>query len=446
MALAPIHSSPPLAAADGVRQVHAVLDRCASVDDLSGYAASSLLADVDRAVTRLQALKLSLVSVVDKSDVASDAGMSGTAAWLAARSRRDGASAARDVRLATALDGGLTATREALGEGDLTTEHALVIATTAQQLPSGLDHLERAAIEQSLVAVAKRLDPPALRRKARRALEAAKRSQAEVDAHEDAVLRSEEERALAATKLTLHDNHDGTTTGHFTVPTLAGQILKKVIQQIASPRRFAQQAARDAKTRAASAGEALSAAQVAEATWDAFRAEDLDWSQKYGRAFVELLEHLPTDHLSGKVNATVLVTIDHDKLKASLGAAHLDTGHDISASEARRLACGAGIVPAVLGGQSQLLDLGRTQRFFTEAQRVALSMTYDSCAADDCDRPYAWTEHHHQDPWASGGQTDLDQAVPLCGFHHRRLHHPGFHHQVTREPGGRKRVTLRRRT
>ena len=446
MAIAPLHPSPPLAAAEVVGQVHAVLDRAGPVEDVSGYAASSLVGDVDRAITRLQAMRLSLVAVVDKSDVASDAGMTGTAAWLASRSRRDSASAAREVRLATTLDGGLDATREALGQGDLTPEHALVIATTTEQLPTGLDDTERDAIEQSLVAVAKRLDPAALRRKARRALESAQRSQAEVDAHEDAVLRSEEERALAATKLTLHDNHDGTTTGHFTVPTLAANILKKVVQQMASPRRFAQRAAKDAKHRAAATGQQLTADEVAAATWDAFRAEDLDWSQKYGRAFVELLEHLPTDHLSGKVNATVLVTLDHDQLKASLGAAHLDTGHDLSASEVRRLACGAGIVPAVLDGASQLLDLGRTQRFFTEAQRVALSTKYDSCAAEDCDRPYAWTEHHHQDPWATGGHTNLDLAVPLCGFHHRRVHDPGFHHHITRDPDGRKHVTIHRRT
>src|SRR6476620_3062454 len=94
MAIAPIHPAPPLTAAEGVRQVQTVLDRCGPVDGLSGYAASSLVADVDRAVTRLQAVKLALLAVVAKSDVASDAGMTGTAAWLAARSRRDGACAA----------------------------------------------------------------------------------------------------------------------------------------------------------------------------------------------------------------------------------------------------------------------------------------------------------------------------------------------------------------
>jgi hypothetical protein len=446
MAIAPLHPSPPLALADSVRQVHSVLDRCAGIEDLSGHAAAALIGELDRAVTRLQAVKLSLVAVVDKADVAGDSGMTGTAAWLAARSRSDGAAAAKDVRLATALGDGLAATRAALGEGALSTEHAHVIARTAEQLPEGLGHAERAAIERSLVAVAKRVDPVALRKKARRALEAAQREQAEVDAHEDAVLRTEEEQALTRTRLTLHDNRDGTVTGHFTVPTLAGHILKKVIQQIASPRRFAQQAAKDARARAAGCGGDLSAAEVAEATWEAFRAEDLDWSQKYGRAFVELVEHLPTDHLSGKVNATVVVSLDHDRLKASLGAAHLDTGHDLSASEARRLACGAGLVPAVLGGESQVLDLGRTQRFFTEAQRVALALTYDTCAADDCDRPYAWTEHHHEDPWSTGGATDLDKAVPLCGYHHRRVHDPGYHHRVFREGAGRKRVTFVKRT
>ncbi|WP_406829952.1 DUF222 domain-containing protein [Pedococcus sp. KACC 23699] len=447
MSIAPLHSSPPLTAASGLREVHAVLDRCGGVDDVSTYAAASLIGELERAVARLQSMKLTLVARVDKADVAADAGMTGTAAWLAARSRTDGASAAKELRLATALDEGLAVTRAALGQGQLSTEHAHVIARATEQLPPGLDVEERLAIEQRLVAVAQRVDPIALRKAARRALESAKRDQTEVDAHEDSVLRSEETRALAATKLTLHDNLDGTITGHFTVPTLAGQILKKVIQQIASPRRFAQRAAKDAKAQAAQGGarDALTASELAEATWARFRTEDLEWSQKYGRAFVELLEHLPTDHLTRKVNATILVTLDHERLKAGLGAAHLDTGHDVSASQARRLACGAGFVPAVLGGQSQVLDLGRSQRFFTEAQRVALAVVYDTCAADDCDRPYAWTEHHHEDPWSTGGATDLDQAVPLCGYHHQRIHDPGYQHRIARDDR-RKRVTFVKRS
>jgi hypothetical protein len=86
--------------------------------------------------------------------------------------------------------------------------------------------------------------------------------------------------------------------------------------------------------------------------------------------------------------------------------------------------------------------VGRQQRFFTEAQRLALATVYDSCAAQGCDRPFAWTEQHHEDPWASEGLTDLDKAVPLCKPHHRRVHDPRYHHVVTRDRAGKKSVTF----
>lgn len=79
-------------------------------------------------------------------------------------------------------------------------------------------------------------------------------------------------------------------------------------------------------------------------------------------------------------------------------------------------------MPVVLNGKSQPLDLGRTQRLFTEAQRVAAATQYTTCAADDCQTPYAWCELHHRQPWSRKGRTDLRDLVPLCGFHHRRIH------------------------
>ena len=47
---------------------------------------------------------------------------------------------------------------------------------------------------------------------------------------------------------------------------------------------------------------------------------------------------------------TLLVHLDHDRLVDGLASARLDTGTRISVGEARRLACDAGILPAVLGG------------------------------------------------------------------------------------------------
>ena len=128
-------------------------------------------------------------------------------------------------------------TKAALADGTVSTAHASVIAHATSRLPESLTDAERAKVETALVRQARQVDPARLRRAARRALLAAQRTAAEADAHEDAQLRSEEARAEARVRLTMHDNRDGTVTGHFTVPTLAGSILRKTIQQMTAPRR-----------------------------------------------------------------------------------------------------------------------------------------------------------------------------------------------------------------
>ncbi len=296
-----------------------------------------------------------------------------------------------------------------------------MIVDATRRLPASLAPSQVTQVERTLVAKARTTDPVDLRRAARRALEVVERDRARVDAHEDALLRDEEAAALAKTRFWVRDNGDGTMTGGFTVPRLAGSILSKTIQQLASPRR----SRRGATT--AQAGPV---------------GGTIDWAHRHGESFVELLEHLPTDRLHGKVAATVLVTVEHAKLVDAVGAADLDVGEQLSAGEARRVACGAGILPAVLGGASQVLDLGRSQRFFTEAQRVAGALHHQTCAADGCDRPYSWCELHHREPWHRGGSTDQANLVPLCGFHHRRIHDPGYHHRA--RPGGG--ITFHRRT
>jgi hypothetical protein len=109
-----------------------------------------------------------------------------------------------------------------------------------------------------------------------------------------------------------------------------------------------------------------------------------------------------------------------------LGGATLDTGSHVSAGATRGLACHAGVVPAVLGGESQVLDLGRTSRLHTDAQRQAVAIRYDSCAAEGCERPFGWREFHQVVPWSQGGPTDLANALPLCGRHHGKVHDPRY--------------------
>lgn len=390
-----------------VLELHALLDLIDPRTPLTGDEHATCVSEVTRAISRLEGVRLRLVAAAEKDEVAARTGLSGTDAWLSRRTRMGRARAAREVKLAGDLDQGYAATGAALDAGDISTEHAQVIVAAAEQLPAGLDPAARARVESALVHRAKRLDPSQLRRVARRSLAAVADAET-VDAHHDGLLRREEADAYERTRLTLHDNEDGTVSGHFVVPALAGSVLRKVLQAMTSPRRGRLGATR---------------AQAGVPT------DGLDWAQRRGQAFVELLEHLPTDHLHSRTAVTVVATIDQDRLRADLGAAGLDTGHELSAGDLRRLACGAGILPAVLGGVSRVLDLGRSQRFFGEAQALAVGVRHQTCAADGCDRPFAWCELHHRTPWAAGGRSDLRDAVALCGFHHRRVHDRRYCHR-----------------
>jgi hypothetical protein len=207
------------------------------------------------------------------------------------------------------------------------------------------------------------------------------------------------------------DNADGTWSGRFLIPELHAHLLQTVLEHLCSPRRLSRNAA----------GESVVDPAVSAATGNF---SGLSWNDSLGQAFMELCEHLPTDGLAqhGRVGVTVVAHIDHRHLLDGLAAAHLYSGTDVSASEARRLACGAGILPAVYGGASVPLDLGHESRLHSKAQRIALSGSYDTCAAEGCARPFAWTEIHHPEAWANGGRTDLNNALPLCGGHHRRAH------------------------
>ena len=264
-----------------------------------------------------------------------------------------------------------------------------------------------------------------LRVAARRMLEVIDKELA--DAHESDELQREERRAEHETWLTCHDNGDGTHAGRFTIPSTYAKVLLAQLDRRTTPRR---------RTRTTSGTTSGSPVVDESVPWEA-----MSWSEHLGLAFLELIDHLPTDG-DHHVAATLVVHLDLDALVSGIGAGTLDNGERISAAEARRLACGAGIIPMVLGGESQPLDVGRERRLHTKAQRVALSHLHHTCAVAGCDRAFAWCEIHHRDPWSHGGPTDLDNALPLCGYHHRRAHDRTY--DLRHHPDGS--VRFRRRT
>jgi hypothetical protein len=123
-----------------------------------------------------------------------------------------------------------------------------------------------------------------------------------------------------------------------------------------------------------------------------------------------------------------------ETLLGGLKAAKLDTGEELSPGAARRLACEAGIIPAVLGGTSQVLDLGRKKRFHTEAQRIVKTIEAGGCEVDGCDWPPGMSHMHHPIRWTDGGPTNRD-AIMICPPHHSRAHDQRY--QMTKLPTGR---------
>lgn len=123
----------------------------------------------------------------------------------------------------------------------------------------------------------------------------------------------------------------------------------------------------------------------------------------------------------------VIVTIDLDTLLGHLSERWgiLDSGVAIAPATARRLACDAEILPAVLGAPGAVLDIGGlTRSFSTAVKRAALIRDGARCGFPNCRRRLA--ECHHIVWWAHGGKSTLDNAVWLCAFHHWLAHEGGW--------------------
>ncbi|WP_258062508.1 HNH endonuclease signature motif containing protein [Arthrobacter sp. B0490] len=119
----------------------------------------------------------------------------------------------------------------------------------------------------------------------------------------------------------------------------------------------------------------------------------------------------------------VLVTIDHKDLTGATDQAGSAVfAEQVSARTIRRVACDADLIPVVLGGSGQVLDVGRAQRLFPPHLRRALVARDKGCAFPDCSIPASWCEAHHLTPWSRGGSTSIDNGVLLCSHHHHTIH------------------------
>lgn len=133
-----------------------------------------------------------------------------------------------------------------------------------------------------------------------------------------------------------------------------------------------------------------------------------------------------TGTLAG-TSVTMLVTVPLETLQTGAGTASIaGVDEPICAGTARRLAADAELIPVVLGTDSEILDLGRSARLFSAAQRRALAARDGGCIWPGCTMPPAWCEVAHLSAWLLGGETDLENGALMCPHHHRRFDHDGW--------------------
>ncbi|WP_427130906.1 DUF222 domain-containing protein [Pseudarthrobacter sp. S9] len=144
---------------------------------------------------------------------------------------------------------------------------------------------------------------------------------------------------------------------------------------------------------------------------------------------------------AGGLRPQVMVTIDYRDLLARLGhtdgtaagdtaAAGRTPEHTgtllftgpVTASTVRKIACDADIIPVLLGGERQILDIGRTSRIFPPHIRKAITARDQGCAFPGCTLPAPWCEAHHISYWSRGGTTSTDNGTLLCSHHHHLIH------------------------
>jgi len=121
--------------------------------------------------------------------------------------------------------------------------------------------------------------------------------------------------------------------------------------------------------------------------------------------------------------AQIIVTIPLAHLEEECRGAGLTmSGQLLSPAVLRRMACDAQLIPMVLGGRGQVLDIGDADRFFTPAQRKAVWHRDHQCTYPGCTIPAQWSDVHHVTWWSRGGLSDLSNAALLCGRHHTLVH------------------------
>ena len=128
--------------------------------------------------------------------------------------------------------------------------------------------------------------------------------------------------------------------------------------------------------------------------------DDRGTGQRQAEALADVcgyvLDHGPTDLVpecgGHRPHVNVLIRLGDLQNRARAGC--LDFGGPVAPESLRMLCCDAAVVPIVMNGQGQPLDVGRTTRTIPDGLRRAVAARDRGCAHPGCGRPPSWCEVH----------------------------------------------------
>ncbi|MDI2029503.1 DUF222 domain-containing protein [Saccharopolyspora sp. TS4A08] len=336
----------------------------------------------------VHSVQAELIQEAEQHQIARSAGARNTGVWLQDVLKADPGQARGRVQVATST--AVPVARKALADGAISVEHAQVIASCVDKLP---DAAETSRVEAVLVEQARTCRPRDLRQLAE-GINAA---------HDRSLAVRDEQAQHESRELHYVTSGDGMVVIKARLDKETGQKFLAAIRPLSKPLP-SHDGTPDPRTPAQRHADGLA-------------------------TLVDLAlgsENMPR---VGGQRVQVQVTVGYDDLVRSLdphaeGVApgSFADGTPITADAVRRMACDAGILPVVLGGDGVALDYGREERTAPPQLRAALFRRDGICAFPGCEHPPGTSQAHHIVEWFHGGETTLSNMVMLCAFHHRVVH------------------------
>lgn len=387
---------------------HALRDAVAGLAALATDARSwdatrrrTVLTEVDRAIARLTAVRSEVLLAERDSGDWQGAGDPSFAAWRGRTARvglRGGATEERRADTLTAMP----EVRDATLAGSVSVAHVDVIGqATARGSQAVRDALGSPEGQARVLQLARRLD-------AGRFATALARLAAGVDAQH---LERTHQAQRAERFLHLAETSSGTRISG-QLDAMAGHRLRLALEAL-SPR----PAADDDRSHAQRTADAL------EALADTVLALPSTGAGAAVRPHVSFLMTEDTWTALRALRGSDGSTTPAGVVPQPMPPATLEDGTPVPLTELARVLCDCELTRIVTDAQDEPVNLGRTARTYTGAQRRAVIARDGGCAWPGCGMAARWCEVHHRQWWdRDGGETSVENGVLVCSFHHHEIH------------------------